>query len=210
MKEYNKKTLIEALSTLPEYEPPDFVWDEIADKASVDAESPTLLRAISQLPDYEPPATVWDRILQEISPAQSAKITSLKRAWLAPVAVAASLALLVAAYFQFFQRPVNEDAQVLAMHYSTETVDPLLLERDWDEDDDAFEAFKALCEAKEFICEQPEFVQLRSELEELTAAKEELSSVLGDYGSDPELVMQIKEIELERTDLLKKIMVMLI
>ena len=60
------------------------------------------------------------------------------------------------------------------------------------------------------LCEQPEFKQLHNELEELTSAKNELASALGDFGTDANLVTQIKEIELERNDIVKKMMVMLI
>ena len=125
------------------------------------------------------------------------------------MAVAASLAVLLAVYWQM-NRTHAVEMNVLAVNYREETVDPMLLVRDWDEDEDAFGEFLSLCEVKKTLCEQPEFKQLQGELEELTAAKEELNDAIGEFGTDAGLVLQIKEIELERTGILKKMMEMLI
>lgn len=205
MKEHNKKTLIEALSTLPEHEPAEELWQRI-ESQTVPAEEDRMPRSmVRQLPEYEPPAQVWERISAKLD--AGGKVRTL--GWRYALAAAASLALLLLAYWQLNRKYVVE-ADAMTVTYSREMVDPLLLVKDWDEDEAAFSEFLNLCQSKKFICEQPEFRQLQSELEELTLAKNELKNALGDYGSDPNLVLQIKEIELERTDLLKKMMVMLI
>jgi len=45
---------------------------------------------------------------------------------------------------------------------------------------------------------------LREELEELAGAKKALEQAIGKYGTGVELINQIKSIELERTDILEK------
>ncbi len=207
MKEHNKKTLVEALSSLKEHQPPDDLWMKIEDEISGEQADHIPSALLKSLPQYEPPANVWDRIEQQLAAPAKGKIISIR--WKQALAVAASLALLLVAYWQLNKTsPIPPDNVTIT--YSEETVDPLLLEHDWDEDEEVFQEYLAICEGKQYICEQPEFRQMQQELEELTSAKEDLKEAVGAYGSDPELITQIKEIELERTGILKKMMVMLI
>lgn len=208
MEEHNKKTLIEALSSLPEHEPNDLLWQQI--EAGVEGDLAEVLPAqlIQSLQQHEPPDFIWGRISQELG-AGNPDAKFVKLAWLKPLAIAASLALVMVVYWQL-SKPTTLDMNVVAVNFSEETVDPLLLEHDWDEDENVFTEFLSLCEGKKVVCEQPEFQLLQSELDELTAAKEELKTAIGEFSTDAELVIQIKEIELERTEILKKMMVMLI
>jgi hypothetical protein len=208
MEEQNKKTLIEALSSLPEHEPQEMLWEQIEHEmdGGLDAILPAQL--LQSLPQYEPPAGAWDGILKNLEDGRpSAKIVAIN--WRRAFAVAASLAALLVVFWQM-NRTKQVEMNVVAVNFSEETPDPLLLQRDWNDDEEAFSDFLSICEAKKTLCEQPEFKQLQGELDELTAAKNELADVLGDYGTDADLVIQIKEIELQRTDILKKMMVMLI
>ncbi|MCC6723583.1 MAG: hypothetical protein IT258_03675 [Saprospiraceae bacterium] len=208
MEEQNKKTLIEALSSLPEHEPKEMLWDQIEEQMEGGLEAILPMQILQSLPQYEPPAQAWEGILQRLE-AERPQAKIVQFGWRKALAVAASVVLAVGAYLHF-SGPKQVDANVVALNFSEETVDPLLLQHDWDEDEDAFSEFLSLCEAKKMLCEQPEFKQLQGELEELTAAKEELKTAIGEFSTDADLVMQIKEIELERTDVLKKMMAMLI
>ncbi|MCF8247743.1 MAG: hypothetical protein K9J37_21390 [Saprospiraceae bacterium] len=208
MEELNKKTLIEALSSLPEHEPNDMLWEQIEEgmEGGLDGILPAQL--LLSLPQYEPPLSTWEGILKQLEAEKpSAKLVTMK--WGRALAVAASLVGLLMVYWQM-NRTEKVEMNVIAVNYSEEIVDPLLLKRDWNDDEAAFSDFLSLCEAKKVLCEQPEFKQLQNELEELTSAKDELASALGDFGTDANLVTQIKEIELERNDIVKKMMVMLI
>jgi len=207
MKEHNKKTLIEALSTLKEYEPPESVWMNIDGGLGAQGKDAAQARLLKSLPQYEPPDQVWEGIVKKLAEKPGAKVVRMR--WGQALAVAASLALLLVVYWQL-NSPAAIQPDNVTITFSEETVDPLLLDHDWEADEDVFREYLAMCEAREFICEQPEFKQLREELEELTAAKEELKEVTSTFGSDPMLITQIKEIELERTGILKKMMVMLI
>lgn len=271
MKDINKKTLIEALSSLREYEPPDsvwenidmemdgkkalsipsemllslpeydppaFVWDHVESKIGEEAavepiptellqklplyEPPTSVwdnienrmesgdeliskEMLQSLPQYEPPAGIWDNIKNKIQSRQKGRVVSMK--WQRTMAIAASVCLLVAAYFLL---DTDFEPDRIAVNYSTETVDNMLLSKDWQEDAGDFELYKELCDAKKYICEHPEFQVLQTEFDELSEAVKELEYAIGNFGTSASLVGQIKEIELERTDIFKKMMVMLI
>ncbi|MBK8563805.1 MAG: hypothetical protein IPN76_10810 [Saprospiraceae bacterium] len=208
MEEQNKKTLIEALSSLPEHEPKEMLWEQIAEQMESGLESIMPQQLLLSLPQYEPPTNAWDGIAKQLD-AQKPQAKIVKLGWRRGLAVAASLVFLLVAYW-YFNGGNQLETNVVAVNFSEETVDPLLLQHDWDADEDAFGEFLSLCEAKKIVCEQPEFKLLQGELEELTAAKEELKVAIGEFSTDADLVIQIKEIELERNGVLKKMMAMLI
>lgn len=209
MEEINKKTLIEALSTLKEHSPPSSIWEDINMELELGPEEIISTEMLAELPEHDPPPNLWEKIAQKLDVPQGGRIVSLK--WRKTLTVAASFIILFSAYFilqNWLQG--NDETDEIALIYSIETIDDLLLKNDWQQDDEAFEMYKELCGAKQYICEHPEFQVLQQEFEELSSAVEELEYAIGNYGSDANLISQIKEIELERTDLFKKMMVMLI
>ena len=207
MEEINKKTLIEALSSLRDHEPPDHIWENVEIELELGQEEIIPKQVIRDLPMHEPPAKVWTGILRILEKGNEPKI--IKLGWAKPLAIAASFTLLVAAYFMF-QNPTIDSGEVIAVNYATEQIDDALLIKDWQEDEDAFEVFHELCNAKKYICEHPEFQMLQQEFDELSDAVKEIEAALGNFGSNTDLITQIKEIELERTNIFKKMMVMLI
>jgi hypothetical protein len=208
MEEHNKKTLIEALSSLPEHEPQEMLWDRIEQEMDGGLEAILPAQLLQSLPQYEPPPKTWDGIVAKLDADRpSAKIVKLN--WRSTLAIAASFAALMVVVWQL-NKTTQLEMNVVAVNFTEEKVDPMLLQRDWNEDEDAFSDFLSLCDSKKTVCEQPEFRQLQSELEELSSAKQELSEALGEFGTDADMVLQIKEIELQRNDLVKKMMAMLI
>lgn len=207
MKEHNKKTLIEALSSLKEHEPPEDVWMNIERDMEPENTDSIPEELLKSLPEYNPPELVWKNIEKKLSEKKTGRIIPI--GWKQSLAIAASLAFLLVFYWQMNKKSAIEPENV-SLTFSQEAVDPMLLNRDWNEDEEVFKEYLSICQEKTFICEQPEFKQLQEELEELTMAKEELAEAVGNYGTDPELILQIKEIELERTGILKKMIVMLI
>jgi hypothetical protein len=208
MKEHNKKTLIEALSMLPEYEPAEATWSGIERQLEENSEGFALKGMVKYLPAYEPPDFIWEKVEAQIAPAAARRVF-LTPGWRKGLAAAATLAVVLFSVW-LLNRPAPPTDEAFTLSYTTETVEAPLLVKDWNEDEDAFQTFLALCDMKKYICEQPEFRQLQAELEELTEAKTALESAIGDYGADAGVISQIKDIELERTDILKKMMVMLI
>lgn len=208
MEEINKRTLIESLSSLPEHDPPENLWEAIESEFSEEVDSSYSRQQLRELPEHDPPQELWGKIEKRVENEGRVVTLKIRRV----LAVAASLALLLAAYWTFNQQsnPTVFESGDYTLSYSTETANDMLFEHDWNEDEGAFNEFKQLCEAKKYICEHPEFQVLKLDLDELTAAKEAIQEAIGSYGTDPELILQIKEIELDRTDVLKKMMVMLI
>ncbi len=205
MEEYNRKTLIEALSTLREYDPPEELWSRIESAREQYDEGGLPRSLVRQLNQYDPPEQLWNGIAEQLD--KGAKVRYL--GWKSAVAVAASVALVLLLNWQREHRH-SLSADSISITYSEEEIDPLLNLRDWEEDESVFQEYRSLCEMKKFICERPEFQQIQSELDELSQARNNLRDMINGYNTDPQLILQIKEIELERTDLLKKIMAMLI
>ena len=205
MKDINKKTLIEALSSLKEYEPPVAVWEHIDMEMEMGQEEIVPLNMLHNLPEYDPPVSVWSGIEKELHVQHGARVVPMR--WKRTLAIAASFALLLSAYFLIGD---NDPMDEIAMDYSTEVVDDVILVKDWQQDEEAFGLYKELCDAKKYICEHPEFQVLQSEFVELSDAVKELEYAIGNFGTSADLVSQIKDIELERTGIFKKMMVMLI
>ena len=205
MEEINKKTLIEALSSLREHEPPDDIWDNVNMELKLGLDEFFPKEALYDLPEYDPPTQVWSGIVRELWHQGHPKIVKLN--WRKPLAIAASLALLLTAYFLI--KEVDPPLEI-SLKYSSEKVDDALLKKDWKDDEEAFEIYHELCTTKKYICEHPEFQMLQQEFDELSEAMNEIELAIGDFGTNTDLIVQIKEIELERTDIFKKMMVMLI
>ncbi len=209
MEEFNRKTLIEALSTLKEHDPPGSVWQGIDREMELGKSGFIPEETLMELPEYDPPSRIWQAIVKQLGPGSETK--TLRVGWRKALAVAASLAILVVAYFAFSN---SENAvaapEEFVVRYSVEELDDQLFAKDWQEDDAAFEQYQELCHAKKYVCDHPEFQVLQREFEELSQAVKELELAIGDYGTNADLIVQIKNIELERTDIFKKMMVMLI
>ena len=191
----------------PAYEPPASAWESIDNRINAEG-APALSRTSLQgLPEYVPPEGLWDRIRTRLDePSDNVHVTGVR--WKVAAGIAASIAVLLFAVWQL--NSGDTPAAEYEVSYSTEMVEDRLLEQDWARDEAEFRRFHELCDSKSFICDHPEFQVLKRDLEELTSAREAIESAMGEYGANPGLISQIKEIELERTDLLKKMMVMLI
>lgn len=199
MLEKNRHILQDLLRKLPEYQPPDAVWEGI--DLAFSSPSPSGLNQL--LPIHTPPDSVWlgiesslDYTVTRRSPARRAIL------WIA--GAAASVAVLV-----WFLRPETiqgaSEASV-TFSYGKEIVDNALLARDWQQDEEAFALVERMCAVSAFTCSNPDMHTLRAELDELTSAKTALETALGQYGTDVDLIGQLTEIERQRTVILKKIL----
>jgi len=205
MQEQDPSKLRNALRQLPSYNPPEDLWQAIsADLRQQEADVP-LRQAISDLPTYEPPTMVWQGIEQALEPATSTPI--IRKLWFR-VAVAAAVLAGCFWFVQGFQS--SEITYQVVLSTSQEQVDARLLARDWQQDEEGFETVAQICEQKPFLCSNSDIQSIQAELEELTSAKESLENALGKYGTDVFLIQELKEIELERTELLKKMVERLI
>ena len=175
---------------LPEYEPSDEVWNKI----NTELNNEILRKGISQLSEYEPDGHIWENIEADLNP----KIVKLKPwRW---VAVAASILLVVGLGFYF-----NYQKNQPTIAYSEQKMDSQLLLQPSDNSDADYEAIVAFCKEQTYVCENPEFRSLKVELDDLQAASVQLKEAMGEYNTEPALVNQLAQIELQKSEILKKI-----
>lgn len=193
MDELNKNNLKSVLERLPQYEPPDTVWQ------GIETRLPLL-----ELPTYDAPDFVWQQIEEQLFVPQktSKKLNILRGGKFHRLAIAASIALIVSIGFWFFKTQNTEQATI---SISTEIVDNQLLKKDFDNEEQAFTMVKEFCKTALPVCEQPDFKILKNELDTLNTAREELKNALGEYAADPDLIAELTKIENERTSVLRQL-----
>ncbi|NJC26604.1 hypothetical protein [Neolewinella antarctica] len=202
MKEKNKNTLREAISRLPAHDPSSATWEAIEHDLK-----PSLAE---RLPSYQPPVSVWNGLSEQLETEarsrvpgglgkeQSTRTRRLPYRWLA---VAASVLVLLFAGYGISSR--DEGPKVT--YARTQEVIPATTLPDWDEEEGSFDRILAQLET----INEPGLNTMRIELEELTAAKEDVKAMLLAYGDDPTVVRQLVKIERERSDVYRRIIVLL-
>ena len=174
---------------LPEYEPSDEVWNKIDTELNHDI----LRKGISQLPKYEPDGRIWENIEADLNP----KIVKLNTwRW---VAMAASIVLIISVGFY-----LNYQKKQPTIAYSEQKIDAQLLLQPSDNSDADYETIVAFCEEQTYVCENPEFRDLKVELDDLQAASIQLKEAIGEYNTEPQLMAQLAQIELQKSEILKK------
>jgi hypothetical protein len=210
MKEKNKHILRDALKNLPEHEPQDSLWDFIQDDLDYEHSDKRLKEGLQALPSYDPPDLVWENIESnlghQVSNTSKVVVMKPRRRWLSIAAAVATL--LVAGWWSIgnIGNTLSDDG----LAYSTEIREDNLLKEDWNDDESAFEDLMAMCQLKVNVCKTPDFQKLQMELDELNEAKEALNHAIGKFGTDPNLISQIKVLEIDRTEIMKKMIEKLI
>lgn len=199
--ERNRDNLKKSLEDLPDYEPKGDLWGVIENNLSTSRSNKILSEGIAGLPEYTPSEGVWQTIESNLGEAgRTAELRSLSPGRLA---IAASVLFLIGAFY-FTAKGALEGTSTV--EYAEEIVEDVLLERDWgNEDDDAFNQILALCEMQSYACTQPVFQSLKAELDELTDARDMLRAAIGEYGTEIELLQELKEVEMLRTDIIKQL-----
>ena len=200
MKEKNRHTLRHALDRLPDHTPPADAWGGIER-----ALTPGLAE---RLPSYQPPPSVWNGLSKELArpqvPSEGGRERILGPARRLPakrLAIAASLLFLLALGYGWW--PGDSGPAISYAH--TQEVAPAGTEPDWDREEASFsDVLNQLA-----TVDEPELNTLRMELTELTEAKEEVKTMLVTYGEDPAVVRQLAEIERDRSDVYRRIIVRL-
>ena len=199
MNEINKNTLSKCISALPDYQPPEPVWEGIsATLDRLEAEGP-LRVALRDLPRYEPPELTWESISAELEPEKVEAPTFRlipKIAW--ATAAAALLALVI-----FNWPQANQQAQIsyVVEEKAAVTSD---LENDWDADEDLIQQLIAQFEESPKANHSSDYHRLKEEWTELSSAKDDLQVMIEKYGQDTDIIEQLKEIEIERSAVVKK------
>ena len=195
MKETNYRTLRTALDRLPAYDAGPASWQGII--ACLDrAEEARRAGLGDRLPTYAPPAGVWNAVSQTLDREKDTPVRRLPRRWLG---VAAGLALLLAALGAYLGYDGGPD---VSYAYSQEPA-PAPAVADWDAEDPSFQRARQAVEQRN----EPRLNNLGHELDELNSAREEVKAMLVAYGEDPKVVRQLAEIERERDDIYRRIIV---
>jgi hypothetical protein len=223
MKELNQDTLKKALEQLPTYEPATTVWSAIDMQLQISGLK-------NDLNQYAPPFFIWDSLEKqleldnselkiknlELSTAFNSELnrelnTSIKplkkqgllrqlnlRKW----AMAATIAGMVFTVFTVLKPKNTEGGD---FKYSTETVDNQLIKNDWNDSEADFKMVEDFCQQQITACETPVFKTLKHELDELNTAREDIKNAIGDFNSNADLIMQLRDIEQQRATVLKQI-----
>lgn len=226
MEELNKDTLKKALAQLPNYAPEATVW------AAIDVQL-QLSDLKSDLNQYAPPSFIWDnlekqleldknaqntegpifelKVIDNVSETFKASETSAKpikkqgllrqlnvQKW----AMAAAVAGMIFTIFSVL-KPKNTEG--VDFKYSTEVVDNQLIKNDWNDGEADYKMVEDFCQHQITACETPAFKTLKQELDELNAAREDIKKAIGDFNSNADLMLQLKDIEQQRTTVLKQI-----
>ncbi|WP_116106467.1 hypothetical protein [Lewinella sp. IMCC34191] len=196
MKEKNYRTLREALDRLPNYDALGDSWSAIDGKLN-QATSGASAPLGSRLPTHAPPPGVWNTISKELDEDKRARMRRLPlRRWTSVAAAAAVLLLFVTVFLLYDGGPE------ISYAYSREAA-PEPVVADWDDDENSFQLARREVEERN----EPHLNNLGHELDELTSAREEVKAMLVAYGEDPGIVQQLAEIERERDDVYRRIIV---
>ena len=196
MKEKNYRTLRDALDRLPDYEPGPVAWSNITDRLEGAADR-TRASLADRLPTYAPPPQVWNKVSQELDAPRPTVVRRLSvRGWVVAVAAAVALLLLAVPLIRY-------DAGPDISYAYTQEATPEPVVADWDDDESSFERAREAVQERN----EPHLNNLGHELDELTSAREEVKAMLVAYGEDAGMVRQLAEIERERDDVYRRIII---
>jgi hypothetical protein len=175
---------------LPEYDPSDEIWNNIESKLSDDV----LQKVIGQMPKYEPQEELWESIEAKLEPEKVRQLF-----WVKYVSVAASILLVMGLGVYFYKMYQN-----IGIQYSEQAMNSQLLVQPSDDSSADYERIVAFCREETYVCENPEFKSLKAELDDLQEASEKLKEVMGKYNTEADLMAQLADIEMQKSEILKK------
>ena len=196
MKEKNYGTLRSALDRLPDYTPGPAAWKGIAGR--LDRAATQTAEGLGQrLPTYAPPPGVWNAVSQELDNRSRTRIRVLPTRWLGAAAAAVAVMVLAVGIYLGY-----DGGPEVTYAYGQEAA-PAPVVADWDDDEASF------ARARQEVAQRndPHLNNLGHELDELTLAREEVKAMLVAYGEDPQVINQLADIERERDDIYRRIIV---
>ncbi len=195
MKEKNYDRLRAALDRLPEYDPPARSWPEI--ERGLEREGESVREPLSsRLPTYVPPTTVWNAVNEGLDAQKRVVRRRLPRRLLAAAAAVALLLFAAVGISRWTSGP-----RVTYAYSQESQPDPVT--SDWDDDEASFQRARAEVRQRD----EPILNNLGHELDELNSAREEVKAMLVAYGESPAVIQQLAEIERERDDVYRRIIV---
>ena len=184
--EKNKNTLYTALKKLPDQPVREELWGEIEQRL-------LLQESLQELPNRIPTSTVWEGIEQQLN-KDNRTFYLLRR-------IAAAAILIIG--FGLGWSTINFPAKA-TLTYTQEKIDQRLIQVDWHTEVTGLEELETLCQQQEFACANSIFKKLQVELKDLESAKHELVTAINVYGKDAALIVQLKDLEIERTTVIRE------
>ena len=184
--ETNKSTLSQALKKLPDQPVKDKVWSNIEQQL-------VLQESLQELPMHIPSPTVWKGIEEGLE-TKTRTIHLLRKI--------AAVGLLFSIGLWWFNANKNNTSTTLS--YTQEQVDQRFIQVDWDTEAIEVEELAALCQHRQFACADASFKSRQTELNELESVKQELVQAINTYGKDATLIGQLKDLEIERTVVIRE------
>jgi hypothetical protein len=194
--EKNRNILKQALKDLPEYQPEEQIWSEIAKELDHKATA----HSIGGLKQFDPPEDIWQNIDIQLSRKESG-IKSGKILKLVSWSLAAS-AILVLGFIIFS----SDGFHLNRLSYSEEWLTLVPVTDSTENDSLAYKILADKCESKPEICESGEFIKLRKELDFLDQSKQTIISQTTPYDSDNDMQVLLERIDTERSDILNRLM----
>lgn len=193
MNELNKNTLKNAFTKLPSYRPDDRLWESLSSKLDNELR---LADALQELPNYQAPESTWKQIRGRLDRHQFTRFY-LSRA--------AAIAIILVAAGALFLRS-RQQQPLVAVTYAMENIHiPELTDPYYQADEALIADLMEDIESTSFLSTDPGIIELKTEYEELREANELLRSLITQYGADPSLEQQLKDIEFQRSNLVKTI-----
>lgn len=193
MNELNKNTLQNALAKLPAYSPDDRLWESLSNKLDNELR---LTEALQELPNYRAPENTWKQIRRRLDRNQFTRFYLSRAAAIAMILVAAGAMFLRSRQ----QQPLVTVTYAMENMHIPELTDPY-----YQADEALIADLMEDIKNTSFLDTDPAMVELRTEYDELREANELLRSLIAQYGADPSLEQQLKDIEFQRSDLVKNI-----
>ncbi|MBP6872511.1 MAG: hypothetical protein KBC43_10935 [Bacteroidales bacterium] len=193
--EKNREILKKALDRMKVYDPPEEVWNAIVKIMQEEDRAP----GFRKLTAYSPPDSVWENIDRRLALTDRGKgekwsITILK--WTAAVAA------IVIPFVIIFSVTGNREIRT---HYSEEWVVMYDIRNNTSNDSLFYDAIDNKCRKKPEICQSDEFLGLKKELDFLDHSKKTIMNRLNKYESGKDLEALLIRIDLEREEILGKL-----
>jgi hypothetical protein len=183
---------------LPTHNPPDAVWERIAEELS----------PLREVAAHHPPESVWENIEKDMGPVtarpdwqsggESFGHTGLPMYnW----RVAAGLLVPVLGFAIWFWM-LKKPSETISYSEEKSAIQTPLAD---DEVEQQYARIQALCVQRVAACETPDFKNLKRELDDLTTASQQLRDAMGAYNTDEALTQQLSDIERERGLILRRL-----
>jgi len=192
MEEKNKHSLKKAIDNLPKYTPGDQLWDKLSNNLDGANADDVLHQALQKMTVYEAPDHIWDNIEAQLPRTR-------KMIWLRPLAVGATIALLIGLAWTGYQN--NFENEVVAIeHVEKEVKSTRFIRYNNSVSAQRDSAFRTIVRAQKKSDDAAK-LKILAEIELLDESKKRLKSKLSPYDVNKDLEEKLNRMEAESEEL---------